>query len=208
MWCGRKRRPIVDLKIYTKNRTFRVPGSSKWKDYHPLPLPSLQFFIDTRMADRRTRPDWLTPQLTIPRVANIQNSSKRSWENCEDKMEGHSLISNALSVVRSTSETAVTRISKRRRVFTKTVSIASSSIPEATKMNYRASKSWKVAGPTPGPCSVLTRNRNLQKTCPKETIKPEAVKPRNVEMRNSDELSDVKGDNKTLGRIGCPVTGC
>ena len=60
MWCGRKKKPIMDLKIYTMNRPFRVPGSSKYDDYHPLPLPSRQLFTDTRMADRRTPPDLST----------------------------------------------------------------------------------------------------------------------------------------------------
>ena len=85
MWCGRKRRPIVDLTIYTRNRTFRVPGSSKWKDYHPRPLPSLEFFLDTRMADRRTQPDVLTPELSIQRDVNqhydLSKNGKRLWKS-------------------------------------------------------------------------------------------------------------------------------
>ena len=77
MWCGRKKRPIIDLTIYTRNRVFRIPGSSKWDDYHPRPLPSKQFLIDTRMADRRTKPDLLTSQLTHPKLMIRMHSFQR-----------------------------------------------------------------------------------------------------------------------------------
>ena len=58
MTCPSSGKPIIDLGIYNKNRTFRIPGSCKMalpKDpiYDPiLPLPSKAFFLETRMADR------------------------------------------------------------------------------------------------------------------------------------------------------------
>ena len=68
MWCGKKKKPIIDFNIYSKNQPFRVPGSSKYVDYHTLPLPSLEFFMDTRMADRRTIPDINTLELGISKL--------------------------------------------------------------------------------------------------------------------------------------------
>ena len=60
--CPTTGKPILDLSIYSMNRTFRVPGSSKAAlPINPkcdpiLPLPSWKFFMDTRMADRRKSP--------------------------------------------------------------------------------------------------------------------------------------------------------
>ena len=59
MTCTTAGKPILDLGIYTKNKTFRIPGSCKTalpKDptCDPnIPLPSKAFFMNTRMADRR-----------------------------------------------------------------------------------------------------------------------------------------------------------
>ena len=59
MTCTTTRKPILDLGIYTKNRTFCIPGPCKTalpKDPTcdpTIPFPSKAFSIDTRMADRR-----------------------------------------------------------------------------------------------------------------------------------------------------------
>ena len=54
MWCGIKHKPLINLRIYTKDWAFKVIGSVKWCDrsYHKLPLPSKELFLATRMADR------------------------------------------------------------------------------------------------------------------------------------------------------------
>ena len=150
----------------------------------------MQFFIDTRMADRRTQPDLLTPQLSIQRDVNQHSgpskNGKRIWESSEKKIDGASLQPSARSSVNTTSNTAVFRKVKRRRVLSKTVSMALSPIPEAAKMNCGASKSWKVAGPTPGPCSVLTSHRNLQNKCPQSKPRPITVPADTAEQSNND----------------------
>ena len=97
MWCGRKRKPIVDLDIYTKNRPFRVPGSSKYENYYPIPLPSWQFFLDTRMADRKTKADIMTSQLAIlsPSVEHDfcrSKNAKRSLVSSETKTDNSNTI--------------------------------------------------------------------------------------------------------------------
>ena len=62
MKCPLTGKPIIDMDIYTKNRTFRIPGSCKVAipknpECDPLvPLPSKEFFMITRMADRREIP--------------------------------------------------------------------------------------------------------------------------------------------------------
>ena len=68
---GDKSKPIVDLTIYTKNRLFRVPGSSKWEDYTQQPLPNRQFFMQTRMADRYHSSD-IQIQHLVQQINGIQ----------------------------------------------------------------------------------------------------------------------------------------
>ena len=60
MYCGWKKKPIIDLSIYTKNRNFRVPGSSKHAGFKQISISSRDFFMATRMADRRGFPDITT----------------------------------------------------------------------------------------------------------------------------------------------------
>ena len=57
MWCERKHKPLVSLRIYTRNWAFKVLGSVKWHDrsYHHVPLPKKELFMATRMADRVCR---------------------------------------------------------------------------------------------------------------------------------------------------------
>ena len=55
MKCPVKGKPILDLKVYTKNRCWRVPGSTKWAEctsWNPA-LPEKKFFMKTRMCDRQ-----------------------------------------------------------------------------------------------------------------------------------------------------------
>ena len=51
MWCPILEKPILDLKVYTKNRQFRIPGSLKGteKEKPNPPLPHRYFFMSTRM---------------------------------------------------------------------------------------------------------------------------------------------------------------
>ena len=54
MKCPIKGKPILDLRVYTKNRCWRVPGSTKWAEctrWNPA-LPEKEFFMKTRMSDR------------------------------------------------------------------------------------------------------------------------------------------------------------
>ena len=37
-------KPILDMKVYTSNRFFRLPGSSKFKAYRELKIPDFEFF--------------------------------------------------------------------------------------------------------------------------------------------------------------------
>jgi hypothetical protein len=52
MKCPKTGEPLVDLKVYTKNRVFRVPGSSKLRGYRAVPLPTREFFMASRLGDR------------------------------------------------------------------------------------------------------------------------------------------------------------
>ena len=72
MWCSTTTKPILDMRVYTKNRCWRVPGSTKWPDHsgRNLPLPSMEMFLQTRMAERPGPPTWNTNDL------NIWNCSK------------------------------------------------------------------------------------------------------------------------------------
>ena len=56
MWwlCEIKHKPLINLDVYTKDWAFKVVESVNWHDrtYHQLTVPSKEFFMATRMADR------------------------------------------------------------------------------------------------------------------------------------------------------------
>ena len=62
-----KGKPILDLGVYTKNRCWRVPGSVKGAEWSVknLVLPEKNFFIHTRMSDRRGSPTFSAKELGI-----------------------------------------------------------------------------------------------------------------------------------------------
>ena len=65
MYCPITGDPIVDMQIYTKHRQFRIPGSSKAKNYKPLELPSREFIYKARIVDRPGTPDYTASDLGI-----------------------------------------------------------------------------------------------------------------------------------------------
>ena len=75
MYCGLTKKPIIDLGIYTKNRNFRVPGSSKYHGFKYVPLPTRAFFMATRMADRLENPDLSIEQLNLKGSMTISSST-------------------------------------------------------------------------------------------------------------------------------------
>ena len=79
MYLSNGRKGIVDFSIYVRNTNFRIPGSSKAKNYHRQALPSRSFFIRTRMADREGIPEMKATQLIVQRKVNIQIGRETSW---------------------------------------------------------------------------------------------------------------------------------
>ena len=75
MFCELTKKPVIDLSVYTKNRNFRVPGSSKYDGFYWAPLPSREFFMATRMADRIGFPDRTIEQLKLKGTMTIRSSS-------------------------------------------------------------------------------------------------------------------------------------
>ena len=81
MRCPSVGKPILDLGIYTKNRTFRVPDSCKTTlPTKPMcdpiiPLPSKEFFIVTRMADRRKFSCYIPQQIFLRADSTTKNCS-------------------------------------------------------------------------------------------------------------------------------------
>ena len=67
MRCPVKGKPILDLGVYTKNRCWRVPGSTKGAEWPGKnePLPEKNFFMLTRMSDRRESPTFSASELGI-----------------------------------------------------------------------------------------------------------------------------------------------
>ena len=53
------------MSIYRKNAQFRVPGSSKAKNYRPIELPNRDFLLQTRIVDHRGKPDYTANDLGI-----------------------------------------------------------------------------------------------------------------------------------------------
>jgi hypothetical protein len=48
---GGKTTPVVDFAVYTKNRCFRIPGSSKFKAFKAnLEFPGEEFFMQTQVV--------------------------------------------------------------------------------------------------------------------------------------------------------------
>ena len=83
MWwcCEIKHKPLINLDVYTKDWAFKVVDSVNWRDrtYHQLTVPSKEFFMATRMADRTG----------IPSFSNIRTSwYKRGSPAGEGEMEG------------------------------------------------------------------------------------------------------------------------
>ena len=67
MRCPVKRKPILDLSIYSKNRCWRVPGSTKGAEWpgENESLPEMDFFMQTRMSDRQGSPTFSARELAI-----------------------------------------------------------------------------------------------------------------------------------------------
>ena len=67
MKCPVLGKPILDPWLYTKNRCWRVPGSTKGAEWpgKNQSLPEKNFFIQTRMSDRRGRPTSSASELGI-----------------------------------------------------------------------------------------------------------------------------------------------
>ena len=67
MRCPVKGKPILDLGVYTKNRCWRVPGSTKGAEWpgENEPLPEMALFMQTRMSDRQGSPTFSTSELGI-----------------------------------------------------------------------------------------------------------------------------------------------
>ena len=88
MWCPILEKPILDLKVYTKNRQFRIRGSLKGSE-KKKPNPSLRhrdFFMSTRMCDRRGPPTYLTYDLGLSishRTIRVQDCNERSTKRAK-----------------------------------------------------------------------------------------------------------------------------
>ena len=68
MKCPIKGKPILDLSVYSKNRCWKVPGSTKWVEWtgENLALPEKNFFMKTRMSDRHGTYTYSAIELDIP----------------------------------------------------------------------------------------------------------------------------------------------
>ena len=91
---GARSSPIIDFRIYSKNRLFRVPCSSKWEEGNKLQMPSRHFFMYTRMADRYGPPDvtkWSIRQNKWNYTEEIEQTLSRkrsSWtQRCVNEPE-------------------------------------------------------------------------------------------------------------------------
>ena len=97
MWCSATNKPILDLTVYTKNRCLRVPGSAKRPKQpgtQPLPLPTLQLFMQSRMADRPGPPTYTTDELNrwkcLPAPHTETNTPrKRDLRHCNNLQTAH-----------------------------------------------------------------------------------------------------------------------
>ena len=75
MYCELTKKPIVDMSTYSRNRIFKVPGSSKYHRFYQYALPSRKFFMATRMADRLKPPDLKTEQLNLKGTMTFRSSA-------------------------------------------------------------------------------------------------------------------------------------
>ena len=168
MHCPFSKKPILDLDIYTKNRVFRVPGSSKYEEYVAVKMPSRDFFMRTKMADRLS-----TPQLTTNWIRSmgciLNRMGKRlAKKNSVDVKESYSrkkkrrLIPSvnmscaqdkAASFQKTTSESLVNTmlidpLPRTRKIEQQKVAVV---VPRQISSSYR----WfEQVGHTPGPCPI------------------------------------------------------
>lgn len=75
MYCELTKKPIVDMSTCSRNRIFKVPGSSKYHGFYQYALPSRKFFMATRMADRLKPPDLKTEQLNLKGTMTFRSSA-------------------------------------------------------------------------------------------------------------------------------------
>ena len=68
-----KQKPILDLGVYTKNRAFRLPGSSKFEDYTKLAFPKEELFMNTIIS----KPHILDCFYYVPKVDEVKKGVKK-----------------------------------------------------------------------------------------------------------------------------------
>jgi hypothetical protein len=69
--------PIVDLVVYTKNRAFRLPGSSKYDPYKKLPVPTLEFLDQCIISTTLPSNVNYVPSLKAKKASKASKASKR-----------------------------------------------------------------------------------------------------------------------------------
>lgn len=67
---------IIDTKVYTKNRQWRVPGSSKPTADTQRSLPTKSFFMETRQSDRRGVEVEFTPKRVLEMYPVLQREQQ------------------------------------------------------------------------------------------------------------------------------------
>ena len=196
MWCPSTGKPILDLGIYTKNRTFRVPGSCKrslpqWPHTDPpTALPTKAFFMRTRMADRRVDPI----NTTI-------------WHSNGGKDTRADLNNNAQP--RKRRKTPIINTSPILNLETKAIQHPS---PHPTNGEQRKRKrfssmpcdgqqSHKLSATTPGPWIDDGHISCPPPSMPKATHNP-------IEKEGSHQGSENPRIMTHNWRYMCPITGC
>ena len=130
MYCRLTKRPIIDMSIYSRNRNFKDPGSSKYAGFYQYPLPTRDFFMVTRMADRLKPPDLETEQLNLKGTLTLRSSALSDNQDCKRSTRKRQLAGeNKITEINNTNVKPLCRgdISKKRRVWSAEVSPITSS---------------------------------------------------------------------------------
>ena len=202
MTCPSTGKPILDLGIYTKNRTFRIPGSCKKaipKDpiYDPtLPLPTKAFFMDTRMADRGKSLGAIPKPLFLHSATTNQHSpatKKRRripWNtHSEIRNEGRQ---HPQPTMHPKLDTILGKNKKRSKMTPWSLS-ETKSLPQPP-----------LSTPGPYPANNIEQKTNGNPRIPPLKIIPTSQWPRESHQRKTPIVNCMAH----MWRHMCPVSGC
>ena len=162
MKCPTTGKPILDLELFTKNKLFRIPGSSKTvlikylKCDLILSLHSGAFYMDTRMADRRQSPGTIRRQLfrcarTIVPNNSATNKRRRTTQGTHSAVRDQGRLHPPPSLQHKPLRTIEERVITKMTPWSLSWSRSLLQVPPTTTGPHQPSDKNKTPAKTPVP---------------------------------------------------------